>query len=71
MVENILEPAYMDVRTTSRYMGVSVGYLRKAVKERRVPCVRLGSRILRFRKQDVDAWMVANGHGGEVSYDNK
>jgi hypothetical protein len=33
-----------------------------------VPYARAGSKALRFRKPDLDAWMEHHSSGGEVTY---
>jgi excisionase family DNA binding protein len=48
---------------------MSVAFLRKAVRLRKVPFARAGTKALRFRKADLDKWMERDSYGGEVSYD--
>ena len=53
------------------YLSVSVAFLRKRVRQRDIPFKRVGSKALRFRQQDLDAWLDANNsNGGEVSHDD-
>ena len=46
------------------HIGMSVAFLRKQVRLRRVPFVRAGSKALRFRKSDLDAWLQENACSG-------
>jgi len=53
---------WWDIRKAAAYLGVSVAFLRKAVRLRRVPFVRVGSKVLRFRRSDLDRWLDVNSH---------
>jgi excisionase family DNA binding protein len=55
---------WWDIRSAARYLSVSVAFLRKAVRQKRVPFARAGSKNLRFRKSELDEWMKANSCGG-------
>ena len=59
---------WWDIRRAAEYLGVSIGFLRKAVRLGQIPFARVGSKILRFRKSDLDEWINANSRGGEVTY---
>jgi excisionase family DNA binding protein len=65
---NIIAEQWWDIRKAAGYLSMSVAFLRKAVRERRIPFCRIGSKCLRFRKQDLDEWMKTNGSDGELSY---
>ena len=56
---------WCDIRTAAAYLHVSVGFLRKAVRLKRVPFARAGTKALRFRRSDLDRWLQANGCPGE------
>ena len=58
---------WMTIKDAAQYLKVSVGFLRKAVRQKSVPFARAGSKALRFRREDLDRWLKSNG-GGEVSY---
>ena len=62
---------WWNIRETAKYLGVSVAFLRKAVRLKRIPFVRLGTKALRFRRSELDRWAEANGCGGELSYREK
>jgi excisionase family DNA binding protein len=61
------ESAWCDIKAAASYLGLSVAFLRKAVRLRQVPFARAGSKALRFRRADLDRWLEANGCSGEVS----
>ena len=60
--------AWCNIREAAAHIGMSIAFLRKLVRFRKVPFARLGSKALRFRKADLDSWAEANGCGGEISY---
>jgi excisionase family DNA binding protein len=62
------EQVCWDLKIAARYLGVSASYVRKRVRQKGIPFFRLGNKILRFRKEDLDRWLEANGCGGEVTY---
>jgi excisionase family DNA binding protein len=61
---------WWDIKKAAAYLGMSVAFLRKAVRLRKVPFARAGSKSLRFRRSDLDCWLEANGCGGEVTAQN-
>ncbi len=61
---------WWDIRKAAEHLGVSVAFLRKAVRLKKVPHARAGSKALRFRRDDLDRWMEQNGCGGEVTARN-
>jgi excisionase family DNA binding protein len=54
------EPEWWDIRRAACYLGMSVAFLRKRVRLREVPFVRVGTKALRFRQADLDAWLNAS-----------
>jgi excisionase family DNA binding protein len=46
-------------KRAAAYLGCTDGTLRVWVSQRRVPFVKVG-RLVRFRKQDLDAWLDQN-----------
>ncbi|MGQ0506758.1 MAG: helix-turn-helix domain-containing protein [Myxococcaceae bacterium] len=42
----------------ARLLGVCVGTLYCWVHERRIPHVRLGPRLVRFRRAELDGWLA-------------
>ena len=59
---------WWDIKRTGKYLDVSTAFLRKAVREKRVPFVRIGSKALRFRKEDLDRWLEASSTVRETAY---
>lgn len=54
------DTAWWDIRKSANYLGVSVGFLRKQVRLKTIPFARAGSKVLRFRRSDLDGWMKSN-----------
>jgi excisionase family DNA binding protein len=52
---------WMTIKDASRYLNMSVGFLRKAVREKRVPFARVGTKVLRFRREELDHWLSRQG----------
>ena len=48
------EDKLLDVSEAAQFLGVPVGTLYHMVSQRRVPCIRLSKRCLRFRRADID-----------------
>ena len=61
-----VDSGWWDIRKSAEYLGVSVGFLRKAVRLKKVPFARAGTKALRFRRSDLDRWLEANGSEGEL-----
>mgnify|MGYP000650109107 CR=1 FL=1 len=49
----------LTYRETSERLGIALGTLYCLVCRRRIPHVRLGERTVRFRVEDLDAWIAA------------
>jgi excisionase family DNA binding protein len=54
------DAAWWNIKTSANYIAVSVAFMRKLVRQRRIPFVRVGSKVLRFRKQDLDRWLESS-----------
>ena len=50
---------WLTIRQAATYIGMSVGFLRKAVRLQRVPHTRIGSKALRFDRCALDQWLAA------------
>jgi excisionase family DNA binding protein len=59
---------WMTISEAARHIGMSTGFLRKAVRLQRVPHTRIGTKALRFDREALDTWLTAQGCGGEVNY---
>jgi len=45
------------------YVGLSVGTLRRKVREGSIPYIRVkGGRSIRFRRSDIDVWLGLSTH---------
>ena len=53
------EKKWLTIREAASYIGMSVGFLRKAVRLQRVPHTRIGSKALRFDRDALDQWLAA------------
>jgi excisionase family DNA binding protein len=47
----------LNVAEVSELTGITVGTLYHWVSQGRIPCIRLSSRCLRFRLQDIENWI--------------
>lgn len=47
----------MSVKEASEYIGVSKDLIYKLAREGKIPCARLGRRLL-FRAQVIDQWLA-------------
>jgi excisionase family DNA binding protein len=56
---------WLTINEAARYIGMSTGFLRKAVRFRRVPHTRVGTKALRFDREALDVWLAAQGCRGE------
>ena len=53
------EKKWLTIRDAANYIGMSVGFLRKAVRLQKVPHTRIGSKALRFDRDALDQWLAA------------
>jgi excisionase family DNA binding protein len=47
----------MTYEDTSKLLNVKVGTLYALVSQRRIPHVRLGRRLVRFDRAEIEAWL--------------
>jgi excisionase family DNA binding protein len=52
------EKLLIDIRELSALTGISVGTLYHWVSERRIPCVKLSQRCLRFSLPAIREWLA-------------
>ncbi len=67
-MEQNISDRWLAIRDAAAYLRVSVSFIRKLVRHRRIPFARLGTKALRFRRSDLDRWVEAHSCGGEVDY---
>jgi excisionase family DNA binding protein len=65
---NQLSSGWMTITEAAKHIGMSVAFLRKCVRQRRVPFARIGTKALRFRREDLDHWLESTGSAGEVNH---
>lgn len=61
------ESGWCDVKIAADHLNISTAFLRKLVRQRRIPFARLGTKALRFRRSDLDRWAEANGCSVEIA----
>jgi excisionase family DNA binding protein len=71
MMEGAQASQWWNIKRAALYLDMSVAFLRKGVRQKRIPFVRAGSKALRFRKEDLDAWLESNGCNGEQVHSNQ
>lgn len=54
MTERLL----LTVREVAELLGIRPGSVYHWVSQGRLPCIRLSSRCLRFRREDLDEWLA-------------
>jgi len=59
---------WLNVRDAAAHIGMSIGFVRKGVRNRTIPHSRVGTKALRFDREALDNWMAANGDGGALTY---
>ena len=58
---------WLNLREAAQHIGMSAGFVRKAVRQRTIPHSRVGTKALRFDREMLDAWMAAGSCGGELT----
>ena len=59
-----------DVDATAEYLGVSPGYVRRLVRERRIPFHKVG-KYLRFNRTELNAWLEAHRVWDELQAEHR
>jgi excisionase family DNA binding protein len=62
---------WLTISEAARHIGMSVGFLRRAVRLRTVPYARIGTKTLRFDRSALDQWLNSASCGGEMNYGRK
>ena len=57
---------WLTIKEAAAHIGVSKSFIRKHLRQ--LPHARAAGKLLRFRKADLDAWLAANGGGGEIVF---
>jgi excisionase family DNA binding protein len=53
----------MTVPEVAEFLGLAVGTVYHMVSQKRLPCVRLSARCLRFRRSDLDEFLANLAEG--------
>ncbi len=53
----------LDVEDVAEILGMKPGWIYAQVRADRIPHIRLGPRCVRFRRESIDAWIVASERG--------
>jgi excisionase family DNA binding protein len=48
----------MTVNDVAEFLGLAVGTIYHMVSQKRIPCVRLSARCLRFRRSDLEEFIA-------------
>jgi excisionase family DNA binding protein len=48
---------WWNVRQAARYLGMSEAFIRKFVRLRQIPFIRVGTKSVRFSKAHLDEWL--------------
>lgn len=51
------DDALLTYKETSALLGIPIGSLYSMVFHKRIPVLRLGKRLIRFRRRDLEAWL--------------
>ena len=56
----------LEADDVARYIGMTTDWIYREVRAGRMPHIRLG-RYVRFRRESIDAWLVARERGPAAS----
>jgi len=56
----------LTYKQAAEYLGLKKGTLYSMVHRGRIPHLRLGRRLVRFRKEELDAWLDEHAEGPGV-----
>jgi excisionase family DNA binding protein len=62
-----MDNRWVTINEAARYIGMSVGFIRKAVRNQAIPFCRVGSKSLRFDRAALDSWMAASGDAAAIA----
>ncbi len=58
---------WCNIRQAANHLGISVSFIREAVRLKKIPFSRIGTKLLRFRRSELDLWAGAKGSDLEVT----
>jgi excisionase family DNA binding protein len=56
--ETMTKDCLMDANEVAEFLGLAVGTIYHLVSQKRLACVRLSPRCLRFRRGDLEKWVA-------------
>ena len=56
---------WMTIEQLGKYLNVSVKMLYRMASKGNIPSYRLGKRLIRFRRNEVEAWLIQNKQGSK------
>jgi len=54
---------WITLKQAAQHLGLSTAFLRKQVRKQAIPFSRAGSKVLRFKRSELDRWLESNGSG--------
>ena len=63
----LAQDRYFTLKQSSEYLGISTRTIRDRLDE--IPHYRVGSKMLLFKKSELDEWMLQFREGGKVELD--
>ena len=51
---------FMTVSDVAEYLGIKPSYVYKMTHNREIPCYKPGGKMVYFKREDVDAWVLSN-----------
>jgi predicted DNA-binding transcriptional regulator AlpA len=64
--EYIMRRRLWNVSEVAEFLGLAVGSIYHLVSQRRIPCVRLSARCLRFDPEAIAVWVNEKSKKGEM-----
>ena len=58
--QTILVKEHMTLVEASVYLGISKSYLYKLTSRKEIPFYRPGTKLIYFKKSDLDAWILSS-----------
>lgn len=60
------EPLW-KVAEVAQYLGVSIGTIYHLTSQKRIPCLRLSARCLRFEPMEIESWLRSGTEHGTMA----
>jgi excisionase family DNA binding protein len=58
--QTLANKEHMSLEETATYMGVSKSFLYKLTSQRKIPFYRPGSKLIFFKKSEIDIFLLSN-----------